>query len=78
MEAEVREYDRLFLHEAPDSQTEDFSTFVNPNSLKVRTAFVEPHINDARVCTQFQFQRIGYFNVDKDTSATRLVFNKTV
>ncbi len=78
VEAEVREYDRLFLHEAPDSQTEDFSTFVNPNSLKVRTAFVEPHIKDARVGTQFQFQRIGYFNVDKDTSATRLVFNKTV
>ncbi len=78
VEAEVREYDRLFLHEAPDSQTEDFSTFVNPNSLKVRNAFVEPHIKDARVGTQFQFQRIGYFNVDKDTSATRLVFNKTV
>ncbi|MGB2413908.1 MAG: glutamine--tRNA ligase/YqeY domain fusion protein [Flavobacteriaceae bacterium] len=78
VEAEVREYDRLFLHEAPDSQTEDFSTFVNPNSLKVRTAFVEPHIKDARVGTQFQFQRIGYFNVDKDTSATHLVFNKTV
>ena len=78
VEAEVREYDRLFLHEAPDSQTENFSTFVNPNSLKVRTAFVEPHIKDARVGTQFQFQRIGYFNVDKDTSATRLVFNKTV
>lgn len=78
VEAEVREYDRLFLHEAPDSQTEDFSTFVNLNSLKVRTAFLEPHIKDARVGTQFQFQRIGYFNVDKDTSATRLVFNKTV
>ena len=78
VEAEVREYDRLFLHEAPDSQTEDFSTFVNPNSLKLRTAFVEPHIKDARVGTQFQFQRIGYFNVDKDSSATHLVFNKTV
>ena len=78
LEVEVREYDRLFLHEAPDSQTEDFSTFVNPNSLKVRTAFVEPHIKDARVGTQFQFQRIGYFNVDKDSSATHLVFNKTV
>jgi len=78
LEVEVREYDRLFLHEAPDSQTEDFSTFVNPNSLKLRTAFVEPHIKDARVGTQFQFQRIGYFNVDKDSSATHLVFNKTV
>ena len=78
LEVEVREYDRLFLHEAPDSQTEDFSTFVNPNSLKLRTAFVEPHIKDARVGTQFQFQRIGYFNVDRDSSATHLVFNKTV
>jgi glutaminyl-tRNA synthetase len=78
LKVEVREYDRLFLHEAPDSQTEDFSTFVNPDSLKIRTAFVEPHIKDASVGTQFQFQRIGYFNVDKDTSATNLVFNKTV
>ena len=78
LKVEVREYDRLFLHEAPDSQTEDFSTFVNPDSLKIRTGFVEPHIKDARVGTQFQFQRIGYFNVDKDTSATHLVFNKTV
>ncbi len=47
IEAEVREYDRLFLHEAPDSQTADFSTFVNPESLKVRKAFVEPHIKHA-------------------------------
>ena len=78
VEAEVREYDRLFLHEAPDSQPEDFSTFVNPESLKVRKAFVEPHIQNASVGEQFQFQRIGYFNVDSDTTATQLVFNKTV
>ena len=78
VEAEVREYDRLFLHEAPDSQTEDFSTFVNPDSLKVRKAFVEPHIKNATIGQQFQFQRIGYFNVDNDSSATNLVFNKTV
>ena len=78
LETEVREYDRLFLHEAPDSQTEDFSTFVNPESLKVRKAFVEPHIKNASVGEQFQFQRIGYFNVDNDSTATNLVFNKTV
>ena len=78
IEAEVREYDRLFLHEAPDSQTEDFSTFVNPESLKVRKAFVEPHIKNVTVGEQFQFQRIGYFNVDNDSTATNLVFNKTV
>lgn len=78
VEVEVREYDRLFLHEAPDSQTEDFSTFVNPDSLKVRKAHVEPHVKTTSIGEQFQFQRIGYFNVDKDSSATNLVFNKTV
>ena len=78
VEVEVREYDRLFLHEAPDNQIEDFSTFVNPESLKVRKAFVEPHINHARIGQQFQFQRLGYFNVDKESTATHLVFNKTV
>ena len=78
VETEVREYDRLFLHEAPDSQTEDFSTFVNPESLKVRKALVEPHIKNAKLGDQFQFQRIGYFNVDKDSTETNLVFNKTV
>ncbi|MDA9056802.1 glutamine--tRNA ligase/YqeY domain fusion protein [Flavobacteriaceae bacterium] len=78
VEAEVREYDRLFLHEAPDSQTEDFSTFINPESLKVRKAFIEPHIKNTTVGEQFQFQRLGYFNVDNDSTATNLVFNKTV
>ena len=78
VEVEVREYDRLFLHEAPDNQEEDFSTFVNPDSLKVRKAFVEPHIKMATVGQQFQFQRIGYFNVDNDSTAANLVFNKTV
>ena len=78
IEVEVREYDRLFLHEAPDNQTEDFSTFVNPESLKVRKAFIEPHIKYASIGQQFQFQRLGYFNVDKDSTETNLVFNKTV
>lgn len=77
-QAEVREYDRLFLHEAPDSQSEEFSTFVNPESLKVRKAFIEPHVKNATIGEQFQFQRIGYFNVDNDSSPTHLVFNKTV
>ena len=77
-QAEVREYDRLFLHEAPDSQAEEFSTFVNPESLKVRKAFIEPHVKNATIGEQFQFQRLGYFNVDNDSSPTHLVFNKTV
>ncbi|WP_142784508.1 glutamine--tRNA ligase/YqeY domain fusion protein [Changchengzhania lutea] len=76
---EVREYDRLFLDEAPDShEDKSFMEFVNPNSLKVIQAFAEPSLKDAKVGERFQFQRIGYFNVDKDTTEQNLVFNKTV
>tara|TARA_B110000483_G_scaffold204622_1_gene247712 strand:+ start:102 stop:1490 length:1389 start_codon:yes stop_codon:yes gene_type:complete len=78
VKAEVREYDRLFTHKEPDNQTEDFLTFVNPDSLKVKTAFVEPHIQNALIGQHFQFQRIGYFNLDKEASIDNLVFNKTV
>jgi glutaminyl-tRNA synthetase len=78
IKAEVREYDRLFTHEEPDNQPEDFLTFVNPDSLKVRTAFIEPHIQNASVGQHFQFQRIGYFNLDKEATPENLVFNKTV
>ncbi|AEH00840.1 glutamine--tRNA ligase/YqeY domain fusion protein [Lacinutrix sp. 5H-3-7-4] len=79
LKAEVREYDRLFTNEAPDSHAEkDFMEFINPNSLKVIEAFVEPSLANAKVGEQFQFQRLGYFNVDNDSTATNLVFNKTV
>ena len=78
IKVEVREYDRLFSHEDPDNQVESFMTFVNPKSLKVRSAYMEPHIINATVGQQFQFQRIGYFNVDKDSTKNNLVFNKTV
>ena len=65
--SEVREYDRLFIDEAPDShQDKDFMEFVNPNSLKIIEAFVEPSLANAKVGEQFQFQRLGYFNVDTD------------
>lgn len=77
--AEVREYDRLFMHESPDSDKEkDFMEFINPNSLKVRTAYLEPSLSDAKIAERFQFQRIGYFNVDEDSKPGALVFNKTV
>ena len=78
IKVEVREYDRLFSHEDPDNQVENFMTFVNPNSLKVRSGYMEPHIINATIGQQFQFQRIGYFNVDKDSTKNNLVFNKTV
>ncbi|MEL6810887.1 MAG: glutamine--tRNA ligase/YqeY domain fusion protein [Bacteroidota bacterium] len=78
-EAEVREYDRLFMHEAPDSDKgKSFMDFVNPNSLKVVTAFLEPSLKEARIGDRFQFQRLGYFNVDPDSSEMHKVFNKTV
>ncbi|WP_233883287.1 glutamine--tRNA ligase/YqeY domain fusion protein [Tenacibaculum piscium] len=79
VKAEVRVYDRLFSDEAPDSHKDkDFMEFVNPNSLEKITAFVEPSLQTAKIGEQFQFQRLGYFNVDDDSSSENLVFNKTV
>ena len=77
--AEVRSYDRLFSDEAPDSHKEkDFMEFLNPISLEVINAFVEPSLQSASIGERFQFQRLGYFNVDDDTTSGSLVFNKTV
>jgi len=79
VKAEVRAYDRLFLDEAPDGHKDkDYMEFVNPNSLEKITAFVEPSLQSAKISEQFQFQRLGYFNVDNDSTSTNLVFNKTV
>ena len=79
LEAEVRIYDRLFTHENPDGNKEvDFKEYINPNSLKVITGYVEPSLKTAKDGDKFQFQRLGYFAVDKDTTAEKLVFNKTV
>jgi len=80
VKAEIRAYDRLFLDEAPDSHKDtDFMQYINPNSLQViKNAFVEPFLATATVGTGFQFQRLGYFNVDTDSTAENLVFNKTV
>jgi len=77
--AEVRVYDRLFNDEAPDSHQErDFMEFVNPESLQIVKAFVEPSLKDAAIGDQLQFQRLGYFNIDLDSKPEALVFNKTV
>ena len=80
VKAEVRLYDRLFNHEAPDSQKEvDFKTFINPDSLVINNnAFVEPSLKEANVSDRFQFQRLGYFNIDNDSTSEKLVFNRTV
>ena len=79
VKAEVRAYDRLFLDEAPDSHKDkDYMEFVNPDSLEVINAFLEPSLQTAKIGERFQFQRLGYFNVDDDSTADNLVFNKTV
>jgi glutaminyl-tRNA synthetase len=77
--AEIRIYDRLFSHESPDGNKEiDFKEFINPDSLKVITGYVEPSLMTSNELDRFQFQRLGYFCVDRDSSAQKLVFNKTV
>jgi glutaminyl-tRNA synthetase len=79
VEAEVRLYDRLFTHENPDGNKEvDFKEYINPESLKVITGYVEPSLQTAKELDHFQFQRLGYFCVDRDSTAKKLVFNKTV
>lgn len=79
LEAEVRLYDRLFNVEAPDSDKDkDFTEFINPDSLQIVKGYLEPSLKDVKPFEQFQFQRIGYFNVDKDSTPGKLIFNRTV
>lgn len=80
IKAEVRIYDRLFLDEAPDSHKDkSFLELINPNSLNInKNAYLEPSLQSAAVGDSFQFQRLGYFAVDKDSTSEQLVFNRTV
>ncbi|BDD12327.1 glutamine--tRNA ligase (plasmid) [Fulvitalea axinellae] len=79
VDAEVRIYDRLFMDEAPDGHKDkDYMEFLNPDSLKTVHAKVEPSLKEAPAYEQFQFQRLGYFNIDPDTTEDRLIFNRTV
>ncbi|HOV08655.1 MAG TPA: glutamine--tRNA ligase/YqeY domain fusion protein [Spirochaetota bacterium] len=77
---EVRLYDRLFTKENPDDleEGEDYKVNLNPDSLKVVTAYIEPFIKSAKVGEKFQFDRTGYFCVDPDSTEDKLVFNRTV
>lgn len=76
---EVRVYDRLFTHEQPDAEKEtDFMEFVNKDSLKIIEGYAEPSLKNAKVEDHYQFQRIGYFTLDKDSTDDKLVFNRTV
>jgi len=80
VEAEVRLYDRLFTSENPEDVPEgiDWKTNLNPASLVKITGYVEPYLASAKPQERFQFERVGYFCVDSDSAAGKLVFNRTV
>lgn len=80
IEAEVRLYDRLFIAESPDSEKEkDFKEFLNPDSLEIiEKAYIEPSVKGDPYLTHYQFERTGYFNVDKNSTEDHMVFNRTV
>lgn len=76
---QVNEYDRLFTVEDPAGAEEDFTTFINKDSLKiVEGALGEPSLKEAKVADRFQFLRKGYFTLDLDSSPGHLIFNRTV
>ncbi len=77
--AEVRLYDRLFSDANPDGHKDrGFMDFLNPESLETVTGYVEPSLAEVEPGDRFQFQRLGYFNVDEDSTPEKLVFNRTV
>jgi len=79
LKVQVREYDRLFMNESPDNDEEkDFIEFLNPDSLKIVEAFAEPSLKEMNIGDRFQFQRLGYFSIDEDSTPDNLIFNKTV
>ena len=79
VKAEICLYDRLFTEETPDGiKDRDYLDFVNPESLKVVTGYLEPSLKDSKEGDKVQFQRIGYFCVDRDSSEEKLIFNRTV
>jgi len=76
---EIRQYDRLFTVEDPSGEAGDFKDYINPESLKIiKGAFAEPSLKSARFEDRYQFIRKGYFTLDKDSSASGIVFNRTV
>ena len=77
IDAEVRLYDRLFTAPEPDAEG-NFKKHLNPHSLEVVTAKCEPSLKEARAELRYQFERLGYFALDKDSAPGRLVFNRTI
>jgi len=79
IEAEVRLYDHLFTKPVPGETSNDFKTDINPKSLELlKSCFVEPSLADTKTGDRFQFERMGYFCVDRDSTKEKPVFNRTV
>ena len=78
VDAEVRLYDRLFTEAEPEKDGRDFKTVINPHSLEVVTAKCEPSLKDAQPELRYQFERLAYFALDKDSAPGKPVFNRTI
>ncbi|MEA3505346.1 MAG: glutamine--tRNA ligase/YqeY domain fusion protein [Bacteroidota bacterium] len=80
IKVEVRQYDRLFNDPDPDGHKDKgFKDFINPNSLEIfNECYVEPSLKDVKPEDNFQFQRLGYFCVDKNSTKNNIIFNRTV
>jgi glutaminyl-tRNA synthetase len=77
IDAEIRLYDRLFTAPEPDADG-DFKKHLNPHSLEILTAKCEPSLKEAKSDLRYQFERLGYFALDKDSMPAKLVFNRTI
>jgi glutaminyl-tRNA synthetase len=79
VKAEIRLFDRLFMGESPEDvpEGEDWKVNLNPDSLKISTGYIEPSLALAKSLDKFQFERLGYFCVDKDSKPGSIVFNRT-
>jgi glutaminyl-tRNA synthetase len=78
IDAEVRLYDRLFTEAEPNKDGRDFKTVLNPHSLEVITAKCEPGLKNAKLELRYQFERLAYFALDKDSAPGKPVFNRTI
>lgn len=78
MDAEVRLYDRLFTEAEPEADGRDFRSVLNPKSLEVITGKLEPSLKEATPQARYQFERLGYFCLDKDSASAQPVFNRTI
>ena len=77
--AEVRLYDRLFTVENPSADERDFRELLNPNSLEIRrNCYIEKYLSNFKPLDYLQFQRLGYFTLDKDSTSENMIFNRTV